>query len=85
MSSPFVYSQRVEFRDTDAAGVVPVGTDLDRFVDRPDAVRALEGPILDAVVEAYRAAFSETFTLMLSVMTVALVVSRFMRDPEGQR
>ena len=71
--------------NTDAAGVVPVGTDLDRFVDRPDAVRALEGPILDAVVEAYRAAFSETFTLMLSVMTVAFVVSRFMRDPEAQR
>lgn len=71
--------------NTDVAGVVPVGTDLGRFVDRPDAVRTLEGPILDAVVEAYRAAFSETFTLMLSVMTVALVVSRFMRDPEAQR
>ena len=55
----------------------------------PDGVNVfydnVGGPILDAVVEAYRAAFSETFTLMLSVMTVALVVSRFMRDPEAQR
>ena len=42
----------------------------------------LEGPILDAVVEADRAAVSEPFTLVLSVMTVALVVSRFMRDPK---
>lgn len=66
----------------DAAEALPPGTDLDRFVDRPDAVRVLEGPVLDAVVEAYRAAFSETFTLMLAVMALALVVSRFMRDPE---
>lgn len=66
----------------DVASVVPSGTDLDQFVDRPDAVRALEGPLQDAVVEAYRAAFSETFTVMFAVMALALIVSRFMRDPK---
>ncbi len=66
----------------DVASVAPNGTDLTRFVDRPDAVRALEGPLRDAVVEAYRAGFSETFAVMLGVMALALVVSRFMRDPE---
>ncbi|MCR9092602.1 MAG: MFS transporter [bacterium] len=66
----------------DVAGVAPAGTDLDYFVDSPDAVRDLEGPLLEAVVEAYRAAFSDTFSVMLVVMALALVVSRFMRDPK---
>lgn len=67
---------------TDVAEVAPPGTDLELFVASPAAVRALEGPLRDAVVEAYRAAFSETFGVMLAVMTLALFVSRFMRDPQ---
>ena len=67
---------------SDVAQIAPPGTDLDRFVASPDAVRGLEGLLREAVVEAYRAAFSETFTLMLAVMVGALLVSLFMRDPK---
>lgn len=67
---------------SEVAPVAPAGTDLQRFVERPDAVRALEGPLLDAVVESYRAAFAETWLVMVLVIVLAFVATRYMRDPQ---
>jgi len=67
---------------SDVAPLSPPGTDLNRFVDSPDAVRVLDGPLLDAVVEAYRAAFSDTYAVMIGVMLLAFCVTRLMRDPK---
>ena len=49
--------------------------------ENPDTIRALEGPLRDVVVEAYRAAFSETYAVMIGVMLIAICVTRLMRDP----
>ncbi len=65
----------------DVAAIAPPSIDLDRFIESPAAIRALASPLEGAVVEAYRAAFSESFLLMLAIMSLSLVASRFMRDP----
>jgi len=54
---------------------------LQSFIESPDAIRALTGPLQSAVVETYRAAFSETFLAMTVVTLLALAAARFMRDP----
>jgi MFS family permease len=69
----------------DVASIAPPGVNLNDFIESPDAVRALSGPLETAVVEAYRAAFAETFFVMIVVMLAALVATRFMRDPEDDR
>lgn len=67
----------------DVAPIAPPGTKLETFVESPEVVRALDGPLEAAVIEAYRGAFSETFLVMTIVMTFAFVATRFMRDPEN--
>lgn len=58
------------------------GSDPTRFIENPDTIRSLEGPLRDVVVEAYRAAFSETYAVMIGVMLIAIGATRLMRDPE---
>ena len=65
----------------DVAPIAPPETDLEVFVESPEVIRALTGLLERAVVESYRAAFSETFVVMIGIMAMALVASRFMRDP----
>lgn len=66
---------------TEVAPIAPPGTNLELFVESPEVIRALTGALESAVVEAYRAAFSETFLVMIGIMSMAFVASRFMRDP----
>ena len=65
----------------DVAEIAPPGLDLQSFIEGPDAIRALADPLQSAVVETYRAAFSETFMGMTFVTLLALATARFMRDP----
>ena len=65
----------------DVADLAPPGLDLQSFIESPDAIRALTEPLQSAVVETYRAAFSETFLAMTVVTLFALAAARFMRDP----
>lgn len=65
----------------EVAPIAPASVDLDLFVESPAVIRALTGPLEAAVVEAYRAAFSETFLVMAGVMFFSFVATRFMRDP----
>jgi hypothetical protein len=65
----------------DVAPIAPPSIDLDLFVESPAVIRALTGPLEAAVVEAYRAAFSETYVLMAVIMTASFVATRFMQDP----
>ena len=65
----------------DVAPVAPPGLDVEKLLASPETIREFSDPIRAAVVEAYRAAFSETFVVMMGVMTLALVATRFMRDP----
>ena len=60
--------------------------DLVRVICANDVGRAInpqqiEGQIEGAVVEAYRAAFSETFVVMVLIMSLSFIATRFMRDP----
>ncbi len=55
--------------------------ELDAFIENPSAIRTLAEPLASAVVEAYRAAFSDTFGIMLIVMSLSLLATRFIRDP----
>ena len=54
---------------------------LEEFIESPAAVSTLAEPLKSLVVEAYRASFSETFMLMVGIMTLSLIATRFMRDP----
>jgi MFS family permease len=65
----------------EVAPIAPGGTELEIFVESPETIRALTGPLERAVIESYRAAFAETFVVMIGIIAVALVASRFMRDP----
>jgi MFS family permease len=64
----------------EVAPIAPEGVDLQRFVDSPEAIRALTGPLHDAVVESYRAAFSESFLGMAIVSMLAFTAARLMRE-----
>jgi len=65
----------------DVAPIAPTTIDLNHFIESPAAIRALASPLEGAVVEAYRAAFSETFLLMMAIMSISLFALRFMKDP----
>ncbi|MCP4904328.1 MAG: MFS transporter [bacterium] len=65
----------------DVAPIAPPSIELNTFIESPTAIRGLAPPLEGAVVEAYRAAFSETFFLMTLIIALSLVASRFMRDP----
>ena len=65
----------------DVAPIAPAAMDLSDFAESPAAIRALAEPLASAVVEAYRAAFSETFLVMMVMMSLAFVATRFMQDP----
>lgn len=65
----------------EVAPIAPPGVDVTRFIDGPDAIRALADPLRAAVVESYRAAFAETYGAMLVVIVLAFVAARCMRDP----
>lgn len=65
----------------DVAPFAPGNPRLEEFIESPAIVSHLAEPLRGLVVEAYRAAFSETFTLMVGVMILSLTASLFMKDP----
>lgn len=65
----------------DVAPIAPAGVVLDTFVESPASIRALSGPLEAAVIEAYRVSFAETYGVMIGVMALSLLATRFMRDP----
>jgi MFS family permease len=65
---------------SEVAPIAPKDIDLQRIVESPEAIQALAGPLHAAVVESYRAAFSETFTGMAVVSMLAFATARLMRE-----
>ena len=61
--------------------IAPAGVDIESLTKSPETIHNFGDPLRAAAVEAYRAAFSETFLVMMAVMTLALIATRFMRDP----
>ena len=61
--------------------IAPAGVDIESLTQSPETIHNFGDPLRAAAVEAYRAAFSETFLVMMAVMTLALIATRFMRDP----
>jgi EmrB/QacA subfamily drug resistance transporter len=70
---------------SDVTPLLPPGVALDGLTESPATIRALAEPLQSGVVEAYRAAFSETFVVMAAVMALAFVAARLMLDPERFR
>jgi MFS family permease len=64
----------------EVAPIAPAGVDLQSFVDSPEAIHALTGPLHAAVVESYRSAFSETFLGMAAASILAFAAARLMRE-----
>ena len=64
----------------DVAPQAPAGVDVRTFVESPDAIRALSGPLREAVADSYASAFSESFLGMAIVGLVAIGVCRLVRD-----
>ncbi len=67
----------------DVAPTAPATIDVQAFVESPDAIRSLAGPLRDAVADSYANAFSESFLGMAIVILLALPVARLMRDRPG--
>ncbi|MBW1883408.1 MAG: MFS transporter, partial [Deltaproteobacteria bacterium] len=70
----------VQHLETLATPLMAAGESLDQFIKSPDAIRALAEPLHSAVVESYRMAFSETFSLMIGIMALSLCAACFIRD-----
>ena len=66
---------------TDVRPLVAPGTSLAGLAESPKAIRVLAEPLQSAVVEAYRAAFSETFLAMVGIIVLSVIAARFMLDP----
>ena len=65
----------------DVAPLTSSGVSLSDFIENPASIRGLEEPLRGFVVEAYRAAFSETFLVMVGIMILSFIATRFMKDP----
>ena len=76
----FFASRAAHHLARDVAPTAPPGLDVQAFVASPDAIRSLEGPLREAVVESYSGAFNESFLAMASVVLLGLIVTRAMRD-----
>jgi hypothetical protein len=70
----------VQHLETLATPLMAAGESLDQFIKSPDAIRALAEPLQSAVVESYRMAFSETFSVMIGIMALSLCAACFIRD-----
>lgn len=67
--------------ESDVRPLVAPGTSLDGLAASPEAIRGLAEPIRSAVVEAYRAAFAETYHAMIVLVALAILAAWFMLDP----
>jgi MFS family permease len=67
--------------ENDVRPLVAPGTALDGLAGSPEAIRALALPLRDAVVEAYRSAFAETFLAMVGIVLFSAIAASFMLDP----
>ena len=65
----------------DALPITDPPFETSALLDSPAAIRTLAEPLKSAVIESYRAAFSESFVVMLGIIGCSLVATRFMMDP----
>lgn len=61
---------------------LPAGRSLASIAESPEAIRTLAEPLRSIVVEAYRAALSETYLAMLGIIGLTIVAACFLVDPE---